>query len=202
MIAFGFSFFFPFLLVMAAIQLLARSFGKKPLGWLPTIVLGVISAITVITPLRGLPLGRWLISLNGNFSIPLTAILMSKVLENGTGIVLLDRKTLSSTWIFGLGAGILLYPMALGLGGLDPYRFGWGFSWLFVFLLVTTLVLLFLKNRLGIILMACVLCYDLHLLESQNMWDYLVDPFFVIASGIALGNAFVWKLRNGKRRHH
>jgi len=155
---------------------------------------GVISALIVIIPLKGLPLGRWVISINANFSIPLTAILLSKVLESGLGVRLLDRKALSGTWVFALTAGMALYPMALGLGSLDPYGLGWGFSWLFVVLLVTTLVMLFLRNRLGIILMGCVLCYDLHLLESQNLWDYLVDPFLVFISGGALGSQLIRRI--------
>ena len=194
MTAFAFSFFFPFLLVMALVQWLMRLLWKRPSGWMPTLMLGVISALIVIIPIDGLPLGRWVISINANFSMPLTAILLSKVLESGLGERLFDRKTLFVTWVFALTAGMALYPMALGLGGLDPYGLGWGFSWLFVVLLVTTLVMLFLRNRLGIILMSCVLCYDLHLLESQNLWDYLVDPFLVFISGGALGSQLIRRI--------
>ncbi len=194
MTVFAFSFFFPFLLVMALVQWLMRLLWKRPSGWRLTLMPGIISALIVIIPIDGLPLGRWVISINANFSMPLTAILLSKVLESGLGVRLLDRKALSGTWVFALTAGIALYPMALGLGSLDPYGLGWGFSWLFVVLLVTTLVMLFLRNRLGIILMGCVLCYDLHLLESQNLWDYLVDPFLVFISGGALGSQLIRRI--------
>ena len=192
--AFAFSFFFPFLLVMALIQWLTRVLWKRPYGWRPTLILGIISALVVFIPLKGLPLGRWVISINANFSIPLTAIVFSKILEEGLGVRLLDRKAFFGLWIFALTAGIVLYPMALGLGSLDPYGLGWGFSWFFVALWVVTLALLFLGNRLGIILMACVLCYDLHLLESPNLWDYLVDPFLVLISGGALGSQLIKKI--------
>ncbi len=187
MTAFAFSFLFPFLLVMALVQWLTLPLWRRPLGWRPTLLHGMISALIVLIPFKGLFLGRWVISINANFCIPLTAIVLGRVLEAGFGVSLLDRKALLASWIFGLAAGMVLYPMALGLGRFDPYGLGWGLSWLFLVLLATTVVLLFLGNRLGIILMASVLCYDLNLLESHNLWDYLVDPFFVLISVGALG---------------
>jgi len=200
MTAFVFSFFFPFLLAMALVQWLMRILWKRPYGWRPTLMLGMVSALIVNIPFKGIPLGRWLISLNANFSIPLVAIFLSKVLEGGLGIRLLDRKALFGTRVFALTAGAALYPMALGLGSVDPYGLGWGFSWLFVSLLATTLGLLFIRNRFGIVLMGCVLCHNLHLLESQNLWDYLVDPFLVFMSGGVLGCRVMRKLTGGHRK--
>jgi hypothetical protein len=196
-----FSFVVPFLLAMALIQCLARVFWKRPEGWKPTLVLVMISALIVIIPIKGLPLGRWLISLNANFSIPFIAMLFNKVLENGFGVQLLDRKALFAMWIFAVAASITLYPMALGLGAFDPYAFGWGFSWLFVVLLIITLSLLLSKNRFGIILMGCLLCYNLRLLESQNLWDYLVDPFLVLISGGVLVRVVIKKIFGHNRGH-
>lgn len=189
MIEFIFSFTFPFLLVLAALQSIAGRFGMYISGWRPTIILGCITAFIVAMPVGSLPLARWLISINANFSLPLTAILFGRVWKNATGGGgLFARSDLLAAWIFGLAAGLLLYPMAMGLGNFDPYEFGWGFSLLFVILLVITIVLLFFGNRFGVVLVACILAYDLHLLESPNLWDYLCDPFFTITSAIALGN--------------
>jgi hypothetical protein len=49
--------------------------------------------------------------------------------------------------------------------------------------MVITIVLLFTKNIFGIIL-ACILGYGLQVLESPNLWDYLVDPFLALTSGV------------------
>ncbi len=196
MITFAFSFFLPFLLAMYTVQSAGRLFGKNLCGSRPTLVLGTLSALIVVIPLGGLPLARWLISINANFSISLTALVFGKVWENAAGIRLLDRKAILSSSMFGLTVGLALYPMALGLGRLDPYEFGWSFSWLFVLLMVITVILLFTKNRFGIVLVACILGYDLQLLESPNLWDYLVDPFFVLISGVILGG---WLIRGVRR---
>jgi len=185
-ITYSFSFFFPFLLVMYASQSIGKLLGKNLCGCRPTLILGTLSALIVVIPLGGMPLARWLISINANFSIPLTVLIFSKVWENALHIRLLDSKALLSSYIFGLMASLGLYPMALGLGRFDPYSFGWSFSWLFVLLMVITFVLLFTKNRFGIVLGVCILCYDLQVLESTNLWDYLVDPFFTLTSSVVL----------------
>jgi MFS family permease len=201
-ITFAFSFFFPFLLGMVAGQCIIGLFRRDAGGWRLTLILGFLSAFVVLIPLGGLPLARWLISINANFSIPLTALVCSKVWENASGIRLLDRRALLSASLFGLLAGLALYPMALGLGRFDPYEFGWSFSWLFVLLMVATLVLLFMKDRFGVVLVASILGYDLQVLESANLWDYLVDPFFALISAFVLAGRLIGGIHSRKNHSH
>ena len=177
-----FSFVFPFLLMMALCQRVMILLGKRPTGWVPTVILASASALTVILPIAGLPLGRWFISLYANPSIPLTALLFSWVLKNAFQMNLLDMSAIQTCRVFSILAGAALYPMALGAGAFDPYPAGWHFSWLFVILLGVTLGLLFLKNRFSVVLLATILAYDLHLLESSNLWDYLVDPVLILVA--------------------
>lgn len=186
MIVYVFSFLFPFLVLLLVVQSVAKNVKKAPQGWRLTTILALISGIIALLPVGGLPLARWLFGINANFSIPLLAVAFHKAWENASGTTLLDRNASMASWIFGLGAGLALYPMALGLGDFDPYALGWGTSWLFVFLLIVTIVLLLMKNRFAVVLIACILGYDLHLLESPNLWDYLVDPFFTLLSFGAL----------------
>ena len=190
----AFSFIFPFLLIMALLQVGAGLLGRDLSGWRPTLILVLISAFIVGIPVVGLPLARWMISFNANFSISLTAILFYKVTENSFGVKLLDKNALLTCWIFALTAGVILYPMALGLGRFDPYLAGWGFSWLFVVMCGVTILLLIMKNRFAVVLIAAILAYNLHLLESTNLWDYLVDPFMVLVSCIALSSGLLRKL--------
>ncbi len=177
-----FSFVFPFLLMMALCQRVMILLGKRPTGWIPTVIIASASVLTVILPISGLTAGRWLISLYANPSIPLTALLFSWVLKNAFQMNLLNMGAIQTAQVFSLLAGAALYPMALGVGAFDPYPAGWYFSWLFVILLGVTLGLLFLKNRFSVVLLATILAYNLHLLESGNLWDYLVDPILVLVA--------------------
>jgi len=194
-ITFAFSFLFPFLVSLLVVQSVAKNVKKAPQGWRMTPILALISGILALLPVGGLPLARWLIGMNANFSFPLLAIAFNKAWENATGSRVLDHNASMASWIFGLALGLALYPMALGLGGFDPYGLGWGLSWLFAFLAMATIVLLLMKNRFAVVLIACILAYDLHLLESANLWDYLVDPFFVFLSFGALSNRLIGLLR-------
>ena len=196
MMQLGFSFIFPFLLIMALLQGGAGLFRRDLCGWRPTLIFVLISVLIVVIPVGGLPLARWMISFNANFSIPLTAILFCKITENSFGVKLMDKNALLTCWIFSLTAGVILYPMALGLGRFDPYQAGWGFSWLFVVLCGVTILLLIIKNRFAVVLMAAIFAYNLHLLESTNLWDYLVDPFMVVVSCIALISGLLRKRSN------
>lgn len=192
MISFAYPFFFSFLLIIFTLQSVSKKLSAIDIrGCRPTLILFLVSVIITAVPFRGLSLARWVFSINGNFCIPLTAMLFSKVFENASGIKLLDRKAALSGWIFGLVAGILLYPMALGLGRFDPYEFGWSFSLLFVILIVITLLMILMKNSFSVVLAACILSYDINVLESHNLWDYIVDPVFMIISGICLTNLLI-----------
>jgi len=187
----GFSFLFPFLLLMLTVQSVLRRLGKSSEGWFPTVIAGLFSALAVTVPVGGLPLARWVVSLNANFSIPLTAVVLHRVWKNASGTALLDGSALGVGWIFGGIGGLVLYPMALGLGPFDPYSPGWGFSPLFVVSMGLTVFLLVKKNRFGVVLVFCILSYNLHLLESSNLWDYFIDPFFMSVSFAALVRRFV-----------
>jgi hypothetical protein len=182
----AFSFVFPFLLIMALCQRGMMSWGRHPTGWVPTVALALASSLMVVLPIGGLSVGRWLVGLYPNPSIPLTALLLSWVLKNTFQLNLLDMRAIQTCRLFSLLAGVILYPMALGAGAFDPYCAGWHFSWLFVLLLIITVVLLFLRNRFSVVLLATILAYNLHLFESNNLWDYLVDPILVLAAIVGL----------------
>ena len=195
MIATGFSFFFPFLLIMMLLQIVAGWLGVKTAGWRPTLIFFLISICVVLFPVKGMPLCRWLFSMNANFSITLTALLFCRVLRSGPEIRLFRPIDFRSAWIFAAVAGLILYPMALGAGPFDPYAAGWGFSWLSVTILVLTIVLAFLKNRFAVVLLLAVLAWNFHLLESRNLWDYLLDPFLTVCSLLMLTGKSIEFLR-------
>ncbi|MCP4154184.1 MAG: hypothetical protein GY757_41040 [bacterium] len=181
-----FSFLFPTLLLLLIMQSILKRFGKPAGGWRVTVILGILSAAAAILPVGGIPLARWPLSLNANFCIPLTVLVFSRVWGNVSGKELLDRQGKRSLHLFGVAAGLLLYPMALGLGLFDPYGLGWEFSWFFVVIMVLTIVMLYRKNALGVVLLLCIISYNFQLLESHNYWDYLVDPFFLIVSCVGI----------------
>jgi hypothetical protein len=184
--AYAFSFVFPYLVVLAAILLVASKLRFEVRDWRRKIAVLVAAGVIALLPPGWVPLARWVIGLNANFSVPLTALLLDWVWGRMTGTRLLGDRDRLAAGVFGLAAGVLLYPMALGIGGFDPYSLGWGFSPLFVLVFAVTAGLLYFGSRFGVVLVAAILAYDLGLLESPNLWDYVVDPFYVVTAGVLL----------------
>ena len=175
-----FSFVGPYLLAAIAIGFLLRVAGvviSKPPG--KFIVICVPLAV-ILFPVKHVPIARLLAGLNVNFSITSIAVLLSLFLQNIQGIRLLDRNALRTISVLGLVPGLLLYPSAMNLIPFDLYQLGWGSSSMLALLFLLTVLLVCRGNRAGFVLAACVAAYALKLLESDNLWDYLADPFLLI----------------------
>ncbi len=174
------------LLLVVVVRPLCRRCGVEFRGWRRSGALACAAALITIAPLAGLTVAEWMATANVQCSIPLIAVLLDRAWTDATGRRLLDRRARGAAWRFGLAAGVALYPMALGAGAYDPYSLGWSYSPLFAGLLAATGVLLLQRNAFGVVLVGAILAYDLHLLESPNLWDYLVDPLLAAAAVVAV----------------
>lgn len=98
-----------------------------------------------------------------------------------------------------LGGGIFLYPMALGWGNFDPYYYGY-FPTL-AGILLSLLILSALFNEFYLImtcLLAGLLAYSFRVLDSSNLWDYLIDPLAVLwAIYTLMASLFRHKFQDG-----
>ena len=80
-------------------------------------------------------------------------------------------------------AAVVLYSAALGWGNWDAYRPGWGSMGMLAAIFLTGIFALVIGLRLLPALLAlAVLAWTAGLLESGNLWDYLLDPWLAIAS--------------------
>ena len=82
----------------------------------------------------------------------------------------------------------VLYPTALGWGDWDAYRLGWGAPSLVMGLSLLALSCFWMGLRLlPLLIAAAVMAWSLGILESGNLWDYLIDPWIAcVAIGVAL----------------
>lgn len=147
------------------------------------------AAAAVLFPIEGMPLGRWLHGIDGGLSIPFLAALFDRAVEAWRARSLLDRPARAATGWFALACGLALYPAALGLGGIDPYVLGWTSPVVMLVAAVVAAVLIWRSNRFGYVLLVAGLLWQLDVLESENAWDYLVDPIFFLLSPFAIALA-------------
>lgn len=180
MAAYLFSFAVPYLLAAIAVTSLLHLAGAQIAKPPARIIIFFMPLILILIPVRHIPAARFLTGLNANFSITLTILLLDLLLKRIRGPRLLDRRTLRTISISGLILGVFLYGAAMNLIPLDLYRLGWDPGLFLIFLFLVTVLLILTGNRTGFILAACVAAYAFRLLESDNLWDYLVDPFLVI----------------------
>lgn len=96
--------------------------------------------------------------------------------------------------------GLLFYPAALGLGMLDPYQWGYMNTYrgiqvpiIFLSAIVVLLLIAVTKNNASIILCITVAlaAFTSGVMESRNLWDYLIDPLVVIFGLSSLGIHYV-----------
>jgi hypothetical protein len=147
--------------------------------WLP-LAFGALSFL----PVAGLPLGRWLHGLNGGFSIPFAALLLDFTITPLIRRPLLPPAANRAAVWFGFVAGWLLYPAALGLGPYDPYALGWRSPGVATAAAILGAGLTLRHSAFGVVLLSAGLLWQLGCLESDNAWDYLVDPiYWVVANG-------------------
>ena len=159
-------------------------------GWVPSLVAGVAAFAATCFPWFGHPLPYWSASLSANFSVIMVVLLIVGILDRAGLSGLFRPRDWKAAWVFGAAASLLLYPSALGLGpqNFDSYALGW--PWLFwgqSFVLFggvgfVAALLIWRSNRFGYVLGLALLGYAIGFQESENLWDYLLDPVFGVVS--------------------
>ncbi len=155
----------------------------------------VYTLAAVIFVLAMLPIGemswaQYSLGIFGDLSI-VTIVLLGRYL------LYPDASRQESRRLFMLLAvtGLLFYPGVLGLGILDPYRWGYldtyhGLLGPMLFLAILTLLLLAAYLRRNVLIMLCLVAalagFKLQLMVSTNLWDYLIDPLVVIYALISI----------------
>jgi len=144
------------------------------------LIVAVLLVLCLFVPVNGLSISQWVRSALGDLSVLTVVILANIAVQRLFSVHLLSpdaRKNL----LPGIALlGVLFYPLALGLGPVDPYAFGFAPVWMTV-LLVLASVMGWLSGRrdLAVILLLPLVAFNLQLLESNNLWDYLLDPILV-----------------------
>ncbi|MDQ7005526.1 MAG: hypothetical protein Q9N67_11675 [Ghiorsea sp.] len=120
----------------------------------------------------------WLRGLTGDLSIISTVWLglaMYHIMTSQCLFAQGERKLL--TWAVA-GVGLVFYPLTLGMGNMDPYVWGYANGYMLAAVLGLSLFA-FVRGYvvLASMLMLSVLAWIMGLLQSNNLWDYLLDPF-------------------------
>ena len=131
-----------------------------------------------------LPIAAYIRGVTGDLSIISMLLLWSSLLPSS------KLNTIAFKLLIAFVA-IAFYPLALGLGMLDPYGWGYGSMGLLIAVLIIAAICSLAGWNKGLWMIAiAIVAWTFHWHESTNLWDYLLDPFLAIwaiwSSGYAL----------------
>lgn len=136
-----------------------------------------------------LPLSAYVRGVTGELSIVTMLLLWTSILPSAKKTPLGFKVSLALI-------GLAFYPLALGLGMLDPYAWGYGSTGLLIAVTLVALVCGLTGWTKGVwILSVAIIAWAAHWHESANLWDYLLDPFLALWALMAIPHAIYLKRR-------
>ena len=147
------------------------------------ILLPVAVLALLFVRIEGIRIAGYIRGIGGDLSITTLLLLASSVVAFAGGPKLHDRRELRTLAAFVLAGAAFLYPMALGLTSFDPYSLGYpdrirGF----LFGIAPVALFAWFRGRLLLVLavVLALAAFRFELLESRNLWDYLLDPWLAV----------------------
>ena len=136
-----------------------------------------------------LPLAAYVRGVTGELSIVTMLLLWSSMLPAA-------KKTPLGFKVAVALIAIAFYPLALGLGMLDPYAWGYGSIGFLIATIFFAIACGLAGWTKGVwILSIAIIAWTVHWHESANLWDYLLDPFLAVWALLAIPNAIYQKRR-------
>ena len=167
-----------FLGLSAAASVLLKLREHKPAV---KIVVALLCAVLLLIPIDGLFIFEYFISLVGHLSITTIVLLAAHLFEQPAKRRVIKASDKLVTYATIVAASVILYPTAYGLFRFDAYDLGFGSSaFIAALMLLAILITILRRNLTSLIIVVSVLAYSLHLLPSNNLWDYLIDPLVAI----------------------
>lgn len=159
------------------------------------IIIVVLLVSGYFIPVNGLTIVQWLRSVVGDLSVLMLVMLINILVKRLFNFNLLNPASRQYLLWSIVIVGILFYPFALGLGFVDPYHFGYAPAVMGVSLMLMSMVCWFTGKRdLAVVLLLPLLAFNLQLLESSNLWDYVLDPI-LFAYALVQSVTYWWSNR-------
>lgn len=160
--------------------------------------------LAVIFIVQCLPLGpahipalAYIRGVSSDLSITLVLLACLGLSRRLRGLPVMAGPESTSVSIVVALAALLLYPAALGWGDLDTYQPGYGSPTMLLALLALCVVCWVRGLRLlPLLVSAAMLAWAAGLMESTNLWDYLMDPWLAASAFVQCLSTGIARLRD------
>ena len=130
-----------------------------------------------------LPVAAYIRGVTSDFSVSLVILAALNLSGQLFRLKLFDQRECLAMFYVVAATALFLYPLALGWGDWDAYRPGWGSAGMWTGLLFLCLGSWIAGLRLlPLLIGVAMLSWTARLMESTNLWDYLLDPWLAIAA--------------------
>ena len=163
-------------LVLVAVQL---RISANLLSLRGRVVLAVLVFVWSLLPYPWGP-GAWVLSYLAGFSISSGLLAVLAIQHRIAGHYWLPVRELRTACLMLVLMALWFYPMSMGSSYADPYALGFGdFVFSTALLLIGLLAWVTRAYASCLILVAAQCAFGAGWLTSDNLWDYLIDPWLV-----------------------
>ena len=158
--------------------------GKRGMGrWANWITLVCFVILWLPVGAAQLPVLAYVRGVSSDLSVTLVSLACLGLCQRLFGVPAVAQREKIALYGSVAATAVFLYPLSLGWGDWDVYRAGWGSYGMLIALLGLSLLCLSKGVRLLPMLVGLsLLAWSAGLMESANLWDYLVDPWLAIAA--------------------
>ena len=174
-------------------------------GWLLTLITAMRKPVgryvlLLLLPALFIPLDQsplWAITrgIVHDLSLPAIILMVHGLMIRLWRQPLIKQSTLELLLLVIAVVGVVFYPMALGLTQFDPYAAGYSAWFALGMIILATGLWAVRQYELAAILALAVGAMAMGVLDSGNLWDYLIDPLVWIAALIWTTNQTVRLIR-------
>ena len=184
---------FGWALALCAAALRLQSFWRVRSFWANGLLLAFFILLLIPMFGAGLPVAAFFRGIGGDLSITLLVLSSWSLSHRLFDMAAMPKREFNALMVTLATAALILYPTALGLGNWDGYQLGWGSWWFLSVLLGLCLASIGLGLRvLPAMVALAMLAWTLGVLESGNLWDYLMDPWLsAFAAGHVVKQVFI-----------
>ncbi|MES2413193.1 MAG: hypothetical protein V4614_05285 [Pseudomonadota bacterium] len=185
-------------LCAALASLLCWKSDMRP--WMGWVVALFFTLLWVPLGTASLPVVAYIRGVSSDLSSTLVLLATVGLGRRIAGLPALAQRERLVVYVAAAAAAVVLYPTALGWGDHDAYRLGWGSPLIWLILLAVCAGSWFCGFRLLPLLIAAgLLAWAVGLMESGNLWDYLLDPWLAVTALLQCVFALIRKCRGRQK---